>query len=160
MYQTQDKILPLDKAQRRINAWRVRSEVIVFTNGCFDLLHLGHVDYLEQAAREGERLVVGLNSDASVRRLKGAERPVQDEQSRARILAALEFVDMVVIFEEDTPEALIEALAPDVLVKGAEYAEDQIVGAGFVISRGGKLVRIPMLEGNSSSALIEKLKQL
>lgn len=158
MYHTQDKIVAAAQGRRRINAWRVRGESVVFTNGCFDLLHLGHVDYLEQTARLADRLVIGLNSDASVARLKGDDRPVLDEQSRARILAALEFVDMVVIFEEDTPLELIKALEPEILVKGEDYTEEEIVGGEEVKSWGGKVARIPLLEGHSTSALIRKIK--
>jgi D-glycero-beta-D-manno-heptose 1-phosphate adenylyltransferase len=141
-------------------AWR-RSVAgpVVFTNGVFDLLHPGHVELLERARREGAALVVGVNSDASVRRLgKGAERPVAGQDARARVLAGLAAVDCVVLFEEDTPRALIEALAPDVLVKGADYARDAIVGGDWVESRGGRVVRVPLLPGYSTSSLVERLR--
>jgi D-beta-D-heptose 7-phosphate kinase/D-beta-D-heptose 1-phosphate adenosyltransferase len=141
-------------------AWR-RSLTgpVVFTNGVFDLLHPGHVELLEAARREGAALAVGLNSDESVRRLgKGGERPVAAEAARARVLAGLAAVDCVVLFAEETPLALIQALEPDVLVKGADYTRDQIVGADWVEARGGRVVRVPVLPGYSTSALMERLR--
>ena len=132
---------------------------IVFTNGCFDILHRGHITYLAQARQLGDLLVVGLNSDASVRRLKGPERPVNDEQSRALLLAALEMVDYVVLFEEDTPYNLILKVKPDLLVKGGDYDIDNIVGADFVRQRGGEVRTIPFVQGFSSSSIIDHLKQ-
>jgi rfaE bifunctional protein nucleotidyltransferase chain/domain len=132
---------------------------VVFTNGVFDLLHPGHVDLLEAARREGAALVVGVNTDASVRRLgKGAGRPVADEGARARVLAGLAAVDCVVLFDEDTPQSLIETLAPDVLVKGADYAREAIVGAAWVEARGGRVVRVPLRPGFSTSSLVERLR--
>jgi rfaE bifunctional protein nucleotidyltransferase chain/domain len=132
---------------------------VVFTNGVFDLLHPGHVELLETARREGGALVVGLNSDASVRRLgKGAERPVAAEAARARVLAALAAVDCVVLFDDETPRQLIEALAPDVLVKGADYSRDRIVGADWIEARGGRVVRVPLVAGFSTSAIVERLR--
>jgi rfaE bifunctional protein nucleotidyltransferase chain/domain len=141
-------------------AWRARqSGPVVFTNGVFDLLHPGHVELLEAARAEGGSLVVGLNSDASARRLgKDAARPVVSESARARVLAALDAVDCVVLFDEDTPLDLIIALAPDVLVKGADYAPDRIVGADWVEARGGRAVRVPLLIGFSTTALVERLR--
>jgi rfaE bifunctional protein nucleotidyltransferase chain/domain len=141
-------------------AWRRAQQApVVFTNGVFDLLHPGHVELLEAARREGGALIVGLNSDASVRGLgKGADRPVADEAARARVLAALAAVDCVVLFDEETPRQLIEALAPDVLVKGADYARDRIVGADWVEARGGRVVRVPLVAGFSTSALVERLR--
>jgi rfaE bifunctional protein nucleotidyltransferase chain/domain len=131
----------------------------VFTNGVFDLLHPGHVELLEAARREGGALIVGVNSDASVRRLgKGTDRPVTAETARARVLAALAAVDCVVLFEDDTPRQLIEALAPDVLVKGADYSRDRIVGADWIEARGGRVVRVPLVAGFSTSALVERLR--
>jgi len=132
---------------------------VVFTNGCFDILHRGHITYLAQARQMGDLLVVGLNSDASVRRLKGPARPVNDEQSRALLLAALEMVDYVVLFEEDTPYNLILKVKPDLLVKGGDYAIDNIVGADFVKQRGGEVRTIPFVQGFSSSSIIDHLKQ-
>jgi D-glycero-beta-D-manno-heptose 1-phosphate adenylyltransferase len=140
-------------------AWRRGRRGVVFTNGVFDLLHPGHVELLEAARREGEALVVGINTDASARRLgKGAERPVAAEAARARVLAGLAAVDCVVLFDQDTPLELIRHLAPDVLVKGADYTRDRIVGADWVEARGGRIVRVPILSGFSTSALVERLR--
>lgn len=140
--------------------WRARQAgPIVFTNGVFDLLHPGHVELLEAARREGAALIVGLNSDASVRRLgKGANRPVTPEAARARVLAGLAAVDCVVLFDEDTPLELITRLQPDVLVKGADYSRDAIVGADIVESRGGRVVRVPLVHGFSTSSIVERLR--
>lgn len=153
---TTDKVRRLDDAV----AWRARcAGPVAFTNGVFDLLHPGHVELLEAARREGAALVVGLNSDASVRRLgKGSGRPVNGQTARARVLAALQAVDCVVLFEEDTPLRLIQALAPDVLVKGADYSRDRIVGADWIESRGGRVVRVPVVAGFSTTALVERLR--
>jgi D-glycero-beta-D-manno-heptose 1-phosphate adenylyltransferase len=132
---------------------------VVFTNGVFDLLHPGHVELLESARAEGAALVVGVNSDASVHRLgKGADRPLAAQYARARVLAGLAAVDCVVLFDEDTPQSLIEALAPDVLVKGADYARDAIVGADWVEARGGRVVRVPLVPGFSTTSLVERLR--
>lgn len=141
-------------------AWRqAQPGRVVFTNGVFDLVHPGHVDLLEKARAEGDRLVVGVNSDASVRRLgKGTERPLVPEAARARVLAGLAAVDCVVLFDEDTPLALITALAPDVLVKGADYTVDQIVGADVVQARGGRVVRVPLVAGFSTTSIVERLR--
>ena len=136
---------------------RAAGRRVVFTNGCFDLLHPGHVRLLEQARAEGDVLVVGLNSDASVRRLKGTDRPLVPQAGRAEILAALACVDAVTIFDEDTPRELIVALHPDVLVKGGDWSPDRIVGREEVEAAGGRVVVVPYLEGYSTSALIEKL---
>ncbi len=133
---------------------------IVFTNGCFDILHPGHIHLLNKAKELGDVLVVGLNSDESVRRLKGAGRPVFSQQDRKRMLLALRYVDAVIIFDEDTPKRLIEEVQPDVLVKGEEYEMEEIVGADFVIRHGGKVVRVKMLEGYSTSSIINKLKKV
>lgn len=137
---------------------RPRSGRLVFTNGVFDLLHRGHVTSLQAARAHGDRLVVAINSDASARRLKGWPRPFQTEEDRAAILAALRCVDAVTVFDEDTPGELIAALLPDVLVKGADYADSEIVGAGPVREAGGEVVRIPLVEGRSSSALVERIR--
>jgi D-beta-D-heptose 7-phosphate kinase/D-beta-D-heptose 1-phosphate adenosyltransferase len=141
-------------------AWRrAQPGVVVFTNGVFDLLHPGHLELLEAARREGDALVVGVNSDASVRRLgKGPERPVAADTARARVLAGLGAVDCAVVFDQDTPLELIQALAPDVLVKGADYPRDRIVGADWVEARGGRVVRVPLVSGFSTSALVERLR--
>ena len=141
-------------------AWRAQQQGrVVFTNGVFDLLHPGHVELLERARAEGDLLVVGVNTDASVRRLgKGTERPVVPEASRARVLAGLAAVDCVVLFDEDTPLQLITALGPDVLVKGADYTLDTIVGAEVVTARGGKVVRVPLVSGFSTTSIVERLR--
>ena len=127
---------------------------VVFTNGCFDILHRGHVEYLAKAADMGDVLVVGLNTDASVRRLKGEGRPVNNEEARALVLASLSFVDAVVLFDEDTPYELIKAIRPDVLVKGADYKVEEIVGYDVVTSYGGKVVTVPLVEGFSTTAVL------
>ncbi len=150
------KVLQRDRLPGRISAWRSAGERIVFTNGCFDILHVGHISLLEEARRKGERLIVGLNSDESVRRLKGPLRPVVAEQERARVLAALSSVDAVVIFEEDTPLRLIETIRPDVLVKGGDYTEDTVIGAHEVRACGGRVELIPLVGNISTSRLIAR----
>lgn len=149
-----------DKASlvRQVLAWKTAGKKIVFTNGCFDLLHLGHVDYLNRAADLGDVLVVGLNTDASVSRLKGEHRPLQDEKSRLHILASLACVAAVVLFDEPTPLDLIEAVQPNILVKGADYSIAQIVGAKEVLAAGGKVETIPLVSGYSTSAIEAKIK--
>ena len=159
MYTSQDKILELSRLKAKIASWRVFSDQIVFTNGCFDLLHLGHIDYLEKARKLGDRLVIGLNSDESVKLLKGDNRPIHSQETRSRILAAMEFIDAIVIFEEETPADLIKSVNPDILVKGGDYELKEIVGADFVLANKGKVEIIPFLEGHSSSDLIEKIKK-
>jgi rfaE bifunctional protein nucleotidyltransferase chain/domain len=141
-------------------AWRrAQPGPVVFTNGVFDLVHPGHVELLETAKREGSALLVGLNSDVSARRLaKGSGRPIMDQAARARVLAAFSAVDCIVLFDEDTPLALIQAVSPDVLVKGADYSREQIVGADWVESHGGRVVRVPLVSGHSTSALVERLR--
>ena len=142
----------------RENALKLHRQKIVFTNGCFDVLHYGHVRYLLEAKKLGDILVVGLNSDESVRRLKGPTRPVNGEKERAFVLAALACIDYVVIFGEDTPKELIETVVPDVLVKGGDYDLSNIVGADFVTQNGGTVTTIPFVEGFSSTHIIEQLK--
>jgi D-beta-D-heptose 7-phosphate kinase/D-beta-D-heptose 1-phosphate adenosyltransferase len=156
MMETAAKVRRLGEA---IN-WRTRQlGPVVFTNGVFDLLHPGHVGLLEAARREGAALIVGLNSDVSVRRLnKGLDRPLVPEAARARVLAGLAAVDCVVLFDADTPLELIKSLAPDVLVKGADYQREGIVGGDWVESRGGRVVRVPIVEGFSTSSLVERLR--
>jgi len=156
----QHKILSSRDIVFQRNRWKLLSKTISFTNGCFDILHPGHIASLSQAAREADFLVVGLNSDASARRLKGEGRPIIDEQSRALVLAALLMVDAVVIFEEDTPLELIRLVQPDVLVKGGDYSIDQIVGAREVQGAGGRVVINPILEGFSSTGLFKKIRSL
>ena len=153
---TADKILTPAQVPAAIAAWRSAGRRIVFTNGCFDLLHLGHVDYLEKARALGDALVVGLNTDASVGALKPG-RPVQDEYARARILASLAFVDAVVLFGEPTPAALIALVQPDVLVKGDDYAPETIVGYDTVMARGGQVLTVPLVPGYSTSRLIARV---
>ncbi|WP_295541379.1 D-glycero-beta-D-manno-heptose-7-phosphate kinase [uncultured Thiohalocapsa sp.] len=151
------KIRDLPAMRAQVAAWRAAGERVVFTNGCFDLLHVGHVTYLEQARRHGQRLVVGLNTDRSVRALKGTGRPVISEQDRARVLAALAAVDGVVLFDADTPMALIQALRPEVLVKGADYREDEVVGAAEVKAWGGQVVLVPLVAERSTSAIVGRM---
>ena len=139
--------------------WRLLGDKIVFTNGCFDILHQGHIHLLANCCEDGERLIIGLNSDASVKRLKGANRPVNDEHARAILLASTQFTDAVVIFEQDTPEELIRAIKPDILIKGGDWQKDQIVGASFVESYGGHVKTIPFLKGFSTTSIIERSKQ-
>lgn len=148
-------MLSLNEAVR----WReARRDAVVFTNGVFDLIHPGHVDVLHAARSEGDALIVGVNSDASVRRLKGDGRPVRGEAERALVLAALESVDAVVIFEEDTPLELIRALHPDVLVKGGDYTPETVVGRTEVEALGGRVVIVPLTKGQSTTSIIEKLR--
>lgn len=137
--------------------WRFKEQKIVFTNGCFDILHKGHIEYLAKAASLGTKLLVGLNSDASVRRLKGEKRPVNDENARALLLAALVFVDKIILFEEDTPLELIRAVEPDILVKGKDYRPEQIVGYDVVKAKGGEIITIDLTEGFSTTGILSKL---
>jgi len=143
---------------RRIAQWRVLITSVAFTNGVFDILHPGHIFSLSQAAKEADYLIVGINSDDSVKRLKGNQRPVNTQETRSLILASLLMVDAVVVFEEDTPLELINALKPDVLIKGGDYTIEQIVGAKEVIANGGRVVINPLVEGYSTSAMIKKLR--
>lgn len=152
-----DKICERDALLTRVAGWRAAGQRIVFTNGCFDLLHTGHVTYLEAARKLGDKLVLGLNTDRSVSALKGPTRPVIHEQDRARVLAALESVDAVILFDEDTPLSLIEAIRPDVLVKGSDYTEDQVVGGREVKSWGGKVALVDIVPGRSTSSIIDRL---
>jgi rfaE bifunctional protein nucleotidyltransferase chain/domain len=147
-----------DNLKRLIAYWRFHGKKIVFTNGCFDLIHRGHIDYLAKAADMGNVLIIGLNTDDSVRRIKGKQRPVQDEQSRALILASLHFVNAVLLFDEDTPYNLIQKIQPDVLVKGSDYQPEKIVGYDIVTKNGGEISTIDFLEGYSTSAIIQKLQ--
>jgi rfaE bifunctional protein nucleotidyltransferase chain/domain len=153
------RILDLVAMQRLAQAWRLKSDRIVFTNGVFDILHRGHVTYLEQAAALGHRLVVGLNSDSSVKRLgKGDDRPLNSEADRAAVLAALRCVDAVVVFEQDTPMELIQTIGPDVLVKGGDWTADKIVGGEYVRSYGGEVRSLPLVEGRSTTSLVERIR--
>jgi D-beta-D-heptose 7-phosphate kinase/D-beta-D-heptose 1-phosphate adenosyltransferase len=152
----EEKVLPLDRLKTRVAAWRSSGESVVFTNGCFDILHIGHIALLEDARREGDRLIVAINSDASVSGLKGPTRPIVGERERGRILAALAAVDAVIVFGDPTPLQLIEALRPDVIVKGGDYSEDSVVGAKEVRSWGGRVKIVPTVEGFSTTKLIAK----
>lgn len=154
-----NKIMTLEELKRALFAWRLKNNTIVFTNGCFDILHLGHVDYLSKAKDLGGKLIVGINTDSSVKRLgKGDTRPINNETSRAMLVASLQFVDAVVLFNEDTPYELIKAIEPDVLVKGADYSIEKVVGADIVLARGGKVELISYLEGYSTTAIEKKIK--
>lgn len=151
------KICSLDQLVQLRNDWKKQGLKVVFTNGCFDILHLGHVEYLEKARELGDKLIIGLNSDASVQGLKGPNRPINNEYARGRLLAALGFVDAVTIFSEDTPRNLIEGLLPDVLVKGGDYRLDEIVGADAVNANGGLVTTINIVEGYSTTKLIQQI---
>jgi D-beta-D-heptose 7-phosphate kinase/D-beta-D-heptose 1-phosphate adenosyltransferase len=153
------KIMTLDQAKAMIQAWKITGKTVSFTNGCFDILHPGHLYSIGQAAREADYLIIGLNSDASIKRLKGPERPINNTESRALIIANLVLVDAVVVFEEDTPYELITSLLPDVLVKGGDYTIDTIVGAKEVIANGGKVIINSIVEGFSTTNIIEKIKK-
>lgn len=152
------QVLSLDNLESSLAPFRAQNKKIVFTNGCFDLLHVGHVRYLQEAKNLGDILVIGVNSDASTKRLKGPTRPVQTEADRAEILAALGAVNFTVIFQEDTPENLIKTVKPDVLVKGGDWSIDSIVGAPFVQSYGGKVMSLQFVDGKSTTKIIEKAK--
>lgn len=152
------KLISQDQLQKSIHLWKLFEKKIVFTNGCFDLLHFGHVHYLAEAKALGDILLVGLNSDASISRIKGPNRPIKDEASRSLILAALECVDGVIIFEEDDPLNLIKQVMPDILVKGADYEVNQIVGADVVLENGGQIQTLAFKEGYSSTKIIDKIK--
>jgi rfaE bifunctional protein nucleotidyltransferase chain/domain len=154
-----NKIQPLAALKTMVLAWQKEGKKIVFTNGVFDLLHIGHVTYLAKAAELGDKLIIGLNADSSVKRIKGDSRPINDQSSRAALLASLFFVNGVVLFEEDTPFNLITSLMPDILVKGADYTIDNIVGAKEVISNGGEVKTITFVEGYSSTSIIKKIKE-
>jgi len=159
---------PLELVLNKINSrsvlpqlrgiWSLKSKRVVFTNGCFDIVHRGHIEYLAQARALGATLVVGLNSDASVRRLKGSSRPLQDERTRAMVLASLQFVSHVFLFDEDTPYELIKEVQPDILVKGADYKPEDIVGYDIVKAKGGEVVTIPLVEGYSTTNVVAKMK--
>jgi rfaE bifunctional protein nucleotidyltransferase chain/domain len=154
-----NKISEISSLKTRVNQWQNEGKKVVFTNGVFDLLHIGHVTYLSKAAELGDKLIIGLNSDGSVKRIKGDDRPVNDQNSRAALLAALFFVDAVVVFEEDTPHNLITTLLPDILVKGADYEIENIVGAKEVLANGGEVKTITFVEGYSSTSIIQKIRK-
>ncbi len=155
------KIVTAERLQHLMEGWRLNGKTVAFTNGCFDILHEGHIFSLSQAASEADYLVVGLNSDESVKYLKkGPDRPVNNQQSRALLLAALLMVDAVVIFDEETPRELVKAIMPDVMVKGGDYTVEQIAGAKEVIDNGGRVVINPIVQGFSTTGLIEKIRKL
>jgi D-glycero-beta-D-manno-heptose 1-phosphate adenylyltransferase len=147
-----------DALENKLAQWKKERKQVVFTNGCFDLLHRGHVDYLAKAAELGDALVIGVNTDASVSKLKGPHRPIQDEQSRMQILASLGFVDAVILFDEDTPYSLIKTVQPDVLVKGSDYKPEDIVGYDIVTAKGGSVKTIDFIPGYSTSLIEKKIK--
>lgn len=155
---TQNKIVELNEAIQIVQQWKEKGEKVVFTNGCFDILHLGHVDYLQKSRNLGSKMVLGLNTDASIARLKGAERPIVPEHARARVMASLEFIDLIVLFSEDTPLNLIEKIQPSILVKGNDYKIAQIVGAKEVLENGGEVKTIELVEGFSTTNIVEKIK--
>ena len=152
-----NKLLSREALETKLAEWRSAGETIVFTNGCFDILHRGHVEYLAQAADLGDKLIIGLNTDASVKRLKGESRPVNDEKSRALLLSALQFINAVVFFDEDTPYELIKQVQPDILVKGNDYKPEKIVGYDIVTAKGGKVLTIDLVEGFSTTNIIKRL---
>ncbi len=162
-----DYLLPIEKkiayttkdAERTLSLWRFKNDKIVFTNGCFDILHKGHIEYLIKAASLGTKLVIGLNTDASVKRLKGDSRPVNDEKARALLLASLIFVDEVILFDTDTPRDLIDFIQPDVLVKGGDYKTEEIVGYDIVKAKGGEVITLDFIEGYSTTSTIEKMNK-
>lgn len=151
------KIFQAQELESQLQKWREENQSIVFTNGCFDLIHLGHIDYLAKTKDLGDKLIIGLNTDASVQRIKGPNRPVKDQDSRALLLASLQFVDAVIFFEEETPLELISWVLPDTLVKGGDYTLEGIVGHKEVLANGGAVKTIPFVEGYSSSKIIDKI---
>lgn len=156
---SRNKIVEGDKLLRLLALWRFRNEKIVFTNGCFDVLHPGHIEYLSKARDLGTKLLIGLNTDDSVKRLKGNNRPIINEDYRALMLASLHFVDAVVLFDQDTPLELIKLVQPDVLIKGADYKPEDIVGYEVVTAKGGVVETICLVDGFSTTSLIKKLKE-
>lgn len=154
------KILSAEIIDRKLAYWHFKDQKIVFTNGCFDLMHLGHIDYLAKAADFGDVLFIGLNTDSSVRKLKGINRPINDQNARAMVLASLNFVTAVMLFDEDTPYELIKKVQPDILVKGADYALEEIVGYDIVKAKNGEVCTLPLVEGYSTTAIEEKICNL
>ena len=152
------KILNIKDLAKIINEWRLNGDKIVFTNGCFDLIHLGHLEILARSADLGDKLIVGINSDMSIKKIKGNSRPIIEEDSRAKQLAAIEFIDAVILFNEDTPYNLINILKPDVLTKGGDYKKNDIVGNQLMNKEHGKVVIIPLTQGYSTTSILEKIK--
>jgi len=155
----QSKIIDINNIESLLIYWKLKNRKLVFTNGCFDIIHRGHVEYLAQAADFGDELIIGLNTDSSVRRLKGDTRPVQDEVARALMMASLQFVSTVILFDEDTPYELIKKVQPDVLIKGSDYNIENIVGYDIVMAKGGEVKTIDFIDGYSTTSIIEKLKK-
>ena len=153
------KIYSLLDLKTQSDKWKINGEKIVFTNGCFDLLHRGHVEVLANTADLGDRLIIGLNSDSSIKKLKGSTKPIIDEISRSILLASLQFVDAIVFFTEETPHKLIETLVPDVLAKGGDYKIKEISGNEVVLENGGEVILVPFIDGFSSTNIVEKIKQ-
>ncbi|MEL6561453.1 MAG: D-glycero-beta-D-manno-heptose 1-phosphate adenylyltransferase [Bacteroidota bacterium] len=160
MIKTEKKIQPLNLLLEEVEKWKNAGDDIVFTNGCFDIIHLGHIDYLQKARNLGSKMIVGVNSDDSVKRLKGATRPIVNEYARQRMMASFEFVDAVVLFDEDTPLPLIQNILPHILVKGNDYTIENIVGADIVIENGGRVETISLVEGYSTSNIIKLIKEI
>lgn len=154
----QHKIFSLEQLKASLNIWRLLEKKIVFTNGCFDLLHLGHIDYLAKAADLADKLVIGLNSDLSTNILKGPNRPITDEHSRSLILASFSFVDAVILFDDQTPLELIKSVRPDILVKGSDYTIEQIIGSDIVLQNGGQVKTIDYLPGYSTTLIEQKIR--
>jgi rfaE bifunctional protein nucleotidyltransferase chain/domain len=154
------KILDVDQLRRAIAVGNFKNQTVVFTNGCFDILHLGHIEYLSKAADLGDVLVIGVNTDRSVQRIKGNSRPINDEHSRSMVLAALGFVTAVILFDEETPYELIKTIQPDILVKGKDYTVEEVVGHDIVLAKGGKVVTIELTPGYSTTAIEQKILRL
>ena len=153
-----NKIFTLEELKAKTNSWKENGQKVVFTNGCFDIVHRGHIEVLARTADLGDKLIIGLNSDSSIQKLKGEDRPIINEQSRAVLLAALSFVDAVVLFSEDTPLNLISTLVPDVLAKGGDYEIETIVGYKIIQQNGGEVILVPFVDGFSSTTIIDKIK--
>ena len=153
------KIYTLPELVEQSKIWRSIGEKIVFINGCFDLVHRGHVEVLANTADLGDRLIIGLNSDSSIQKLKGENRPIIDENSRAILLASLQFIDAIVLFSEDTPQKLIETIVPDILAKGGDYKVEEIAGHEVVLENGGSVILVPFIDGFSTTNIVDKIKQ-
>jgi rfaE bifunctional protein nucleotidyltransferase chain/domain len=158
LHKINDKIISLEDLKARIESWKANGKKIVFTNGCFDILHRGHVEVLAKTADLGDKLIIGLNSDSSIKKLKKENRPIVDEKSRALLLAAFSFVDAIVLFSEQTPINLIAEIKPDILAKGGDYEIQEIVGHNIVQGNGGEVITIPLTEGFSSTNIIDKIQ--
>lgn len=156
----EQKIFELPDLMRQVTRWKLLNKTIAFTNGCFDILHVGHIHSISQAAKEADILIVGLNSDQSTKGLKGPDRPINNEQARLQVLASLILVDAVILFDEPTPINLIQSIMPDILVKGGDYTIEQIVGAKEVIANGGRVIINPIVEGYSTTGIIGKIQRL